>query len=180
MNSLVNTSADSKPKRKRNYLPGEYSVMADGTPIRTKTCPCCGKSFNYPVRRGNDRRFCSRSCCRSHHLALRCELQAAMPRCKIDGCRRLATRAGVGLCEACYCHFRRTGGFTSRAISLRTVTKEGYVRLLKPDHPLADCNGYVYEHRLVLYESQPTESPECFWCGRSLTWKKLSRLSELS
>lgn len=31
----------------------------------------------------------------------------------------------------------------------RTVTSHGYVLIKRPDHPNADCRGYVYEHRLV-------------------------------
>jgi len=31
----------------------------------------------------------------------------------------------------------------------RTVTSKGYVLVKMPGHPLADCRGYVYEHRLV-------------------------------
>lgn len=31
----------------------------------------------------------------------------------------------------------------------RTVTTAGYVLIKAPDHPAADCRGYVYEHRLV-------------------------------
>lgn len=31
----------------------------------------------------------------------------------------------------------------------RVVTQEGYVLIRLPGHPMADCRGYVYEHRLV-------------------------------
>ena len=31
----------------------------------------------------------------------------------------------------------------------RTITQSGYVLLRMPGHHLADCRGYVYEHRLV-------------------------------
>lgn len=31
----------------------------------------------------------------------------------------------------------------------RTVASHGYVLIKKPDHPRADCRGYVYEHILV-------------------------------
>lgn len=30
------------------------------------------------------------------------------------------------------------------------VTIGGYIMILKPDHPEADCHGYVYEHRFVM------------------------------
>jgi hypothetical protein len=31
----------------------------------------------------------------------------------------------------------------------RSVTSHGYVLIRQPDHPRADCRGYVYEHILV-------------------------------
>jgi hypothetical protein len=34
----------------------------------------------------------------------------------------------------------------------RTVASNGYVLLRRPGHPMADCRGYVYEHRLVASE----------------------------
>lgn len=34
----------------------------------------------------------------------------------------------------------------------RYVDPNGYVQALNPDHHLADCRGYVYEHRLVAEE----------------------------
>lgn len=32
----------------------------------------------------------------------------------------------------------------------RTVDKKGYVRILVPDHPRSFCEGWVYEHKLVI------------------------------
>lgn len=34
----------------------------------------------------------------------------------------------------------------------RTIASSGYVLVKRPEHPLADCRGYVYEHRLVASE----------------------------
>lgn len=34
----------------------------------------------------------------------------------------------------------------------RTIASNGYVLVKRPDHPDADCRGYVYEHRLVAAE----------------------------
>lgn len=34
----------------------------------------------------------------------------------------------------------------------RITTAQGYVRILKPDHPYANSSGYVLEHRLVMEE----------------------------
>lgn len=35
----------------------------------------------------------------------------------------------------------------------RNVTSAGYVRLNQPDHPLAMADGWVFEHRLVAWET---------------------------
>lgn len=32
----------------------------------------------------------------------------------------------------------------------KTITKEGYIEILKPNHPFANCRGYIFEHRLVM------------------------------
>lgn len=32
----------------------------------------------------------------------------------------------------------------------KTMSKEGYVKIWKPDHPYANTDKYVFEHRLVL------------------------------
>lgn len=32
----------------------------------------------------------------------------------------------------------------------KTITSHGYVNIFKPNHPFANCRGYVYEHRLVV------------------------------
>ena len=34
----------------------------------------------------------------------------------------------------------------------RTVASNGYLLVKRPGHPMADCRGYVYEHRLVASE----------------------------
>jgi len=34
----------------------------------------------------------------------------------------------------------------------RTITARGYARVFRPEHPFAQHNGYVYEHRLVMEE----------------------------
>lgn len=34
-----------------------------------------------------------------------------------------------------------------------TSGRNGYPRLYRPGHPLADSIGYVYEHRFILYEA---------------------------
>lgn len=35
----------------------------------------------------------------------------------------------------------------------RTITTNGYVKLNRPDHPLADRSGFVFEHRQVAFDA---------------------------
>lgn len=53
----------------------------------------------------------------------------------------------------------------------RYTNSNGYVRLRRPGHALADRKGYVYEHRLVLYDKLDGALPVCHWCTTPLTWK---------
>jgi len=39
-------------------------------------------------------------------------------------------------------HFNWKGG--------RNKHKDGYIYILKPEHPLADKKGYIFEHRLIM------------------------------
>ena len=42
--------------------------------------------------------------------------------------------------------------------------------LYLPKHPLAGVNGYVAEHRAVLYGEIGPGSHPCHWCGETVTW----------
>jgi hypothetical protein len=42
--------------------------------------------------------------------------------------------------------------------------------LKNPNHPLAQANGWVFEHRAVLFERFGPQAQECHWCGVSLEW----------
>lgn len=82
----------------------------------------------------------------------------------------MAAPSKTGLCRDCggACDYRairchpcasadqvgkRTGPLSAVWKGGRTVSSHGYVRLKRPDHPDADCVGYVYEHRLVAAEA---------------------------
>lgn len=52
----------------------------------------------------------------------------------------------------------------------RGSRENAYRRVSYPDHPLADGQGCVRVHRLVLYAKiGPGEHP-CHWCGRTVSW----------
>jgi HNH endonuclease len=75
--------------------------------------------------------------------------------CGVKGCDRPTTFARY--CESHRARLARTGSLgpanfrpkTGKSLSLRS----GYVRVWAPKHPLADRTGYVFEHRMVVYDA---------------------------
>ena len=95
-------------------------------------------------------------CGRHYSARFRAGWRATRPaaQCSVDGCN-----AGVrsrGYCSKHYSKFRRWGTPTPPARApraKRTWEPNGYVLLWEPDHPNADSNGRVAEHRHVMSES---------------------------
>lgn len=73
-----------------------------------------------------------------------------MKPCKVDGCAKPSRR--WGMCKACSSLWYQTGRTERvRAMSGRSMSGDGYVRVwVGREHPMADSNGYVKEHRLVM------------------------------
>lgn len=68
-------------------------------------------------------------------------------------CRGADCSAAVtahGLCPAHYARFRRWGDPDARYEPQGHVTKAGYRMAYAPDHPMAQRNGHILEHRLVM------------------------------
>ncbi len=136
---------------------------------RTKICPICGKSFSYEIGQGTDRVYCQSKECQL--LRKRIQFRKRLltyPKCRNPQCSNPATRIGSGYCETCYGRLRRTGNLNQRVPNYRYVTGAGYIKLYKPQHPLADSFGNVFEHRYVVYENHSGDTLSCFWCGQYL------------
>jgi hypothetical protein len=59
----------------------------------------------------------------------------------------------------------------ARAFMREKRYRYDYIYLYRPGHPIADKNGRVQEHRMVLYDAIGPGPHCCHWCGRpSLTW----------
>lgn len=74
--------------------------------------------------------------------------------CTVDRCERPAWARG--LCPAHYQRWRTGRPLEGpiRGYGLgRQRQGDGYIHLLRPDHPLADNRGRVLEHRLVMWEA---------------------------
>ena len=58
-----------------------------------------------------------------------------------------------------------------KAIPNKRGTRKGrYKRISMPEHPLADCQGCVAEHRLVLWNKIGPGVHKCRWCDRRISW----------
>jgi hypothetical protein len=54
----------------------------------------------------------------------------------------------------------------------RRLLRDGYVRLKCTDSPMSK-NGWVLEHRKVLYDKIGTGTHKCHWCRLHLEWKDI-------
>ena len=135
---------------------------------RTKTCPTCGKHFSYEVGQGNDRKHCDSICRQKAQIENRKKRIENSPNCIINGCKNKQEQRRGGYCEKHYGRMRRNGNTNGPKYKYRYKTGAGYIKLLKRDHPLADSNGNVSEHRYVLYEKYGEGKQNCFWCGIEL------------
>ena len=91
--------------------------------------------------------------------------------CKVEGCCRKAIYKTAKLCQKHYFRMRRNGTVEIiRSRKYRVANQAGYQKVFEPDHPLAYSNGYVYEHRLMVYDRYGDTLPPCELCGVSLKW----------
>lgn len=102
-------------------------------------------------------------------------------KCKVDGCGRDARYKSDQLCQKHYFRIRRNGHLDlllfekkeklgySRVYRI-TMPGRGYQRLFEPNHPLADKQGYVSEHRMIIWGSYGNDLPNCEICGKPSSW----------
>lgn len=107
---------------------------------------------------GCDRPVLAAGLCGAHYRRQRVDgdLQLDKPvRMRAPGsvCRGAGCTGAVsaqGLCGTHYARFRRWGDPDARYEPKGHVTKAGYRMAYAPDHPMAQRNGHVLEHRLVM------------------------------
>ena len=135
--------------------------------VRERTCEICGESFSYEVARGADRRMCSDFCrTRKRHA-----MAKAQPICCVEGCLNHRYYSS-GLCNSCYYRMKRTGTLERRQYNYRCVASNGYVKVCDKGHPLAVVDGWLYEHRKVLYDVIGPGPHQCYWCKANVDWVK--------
>jgi hypothetical protein len=90
--------------------------------------------------------------------------------CSIDGCRK--PHRAKGYCQAHYLRFIRYGDpllITRRSAGSGSI-HGGYIRIYQPEHSLASSKGYVYAHRIALFDAIGDGEHLCWICGRMVTW----------
>lgn len=121
----------------------------------------------------------SRGMCRYHYNKWRKhgnalhnnKLEKAPDICIVDGCSKKTRSTNAYMCEMHYYRLRRNGTIELKDIKPKEffINTGGYIKDLDIKHPLSDTSGYVYRHRKVLFNSNP--SMNCVHCGTIRTWK---------
>lgn len=142
--------------------------------MRFKLCPTCENPFSYEIGKGRDRKHCSDKC-RTNHKVIRERFRYQQREvCKASGCDNKTRSKGADYCEMCYGRIRRTGNLNAPPPPrYRIETKDGYVLLQRPGHPIANHAGYIPEHRMLMYDRLGAGDHSCHWCGKVLEWKKI-------
>lgn len=101
-------------------------------------------------------------------------------KCRVDGCCRDVYYGGKMLCQMHYFRMMRNGTFdlvgrlnaSGEKIKrkMRRSNPAGYQLLFMPNHPLSMSDGYVYEHRKVVYDMYGENLPNCQICAKPTNW----------
>jgi hypothetical protein len=118
-----------------------YSVVRR---YRSKGVRCfyCGNEFYRAFSQIYKKTFCGKDCERKYRISKKVYIE-----CKI--CNKKFYIKAIRLrikYKAQYCS-RKCYGTAKR---LKSHISNGYVRMYSPYHPFTDCDGNVYEHRLVM------------------------------
>jgi len=91
--------------------------------------------------------------------------------CKVNGCDNDSAYVKDDVCQMHYFRFMRNGTYdTVRKRNYRYTNPKGYQAIYEPDHILSQKNGYVYEHRFVMYSVFGDNLPDCALCGKECNW----------
>ncbi len=92
--------------------------------------------------------------------------------CTVPGCQSPPRTGKAEWCKKHYHRWYRHGGVSRVATGSGVTASAGrrYRYVCRPQHPLADKVGRVYEHRAVLFDAIGPGNHPCHWCGRELSW----------
>jgi len=92
--------------------------------------------------------------------------------CSIEGCDRPIKYKADQLCNMHYFRRRRNGHFEKLPRRHAYVlTKNGAKMIYSPDHPLANKDGRVLEHRILMWDKYGENLPPCEECGDESSWE---------
>lgn len=102
--------------------------------------------------------------------------------CSVEKCGREAMYKADVLCQKHYFRKIRNGTFQTKLEIKKlaqgfsrqpriTMPGRGYIRLYLPDHPLRDTQGYVSEHRKIMFDKIGYLLNACELCGKHQTWE---------
>ena len=95
-------------------------------------------------------------------------------KCRIDDCNRDSMYKKKQLCQMHYFRIMRNGvSDIVNTRKYRQTQSTGYQLLDEPNHPMAQAGGYVYEHRLVLFNKLGYSITSCDLCGNVWSWDDL-------
>lgn len=137
-------------------------------------CAHCATEFDYKGTGINPPKLCSDFCRTQRRHAN----SKAKPLCVVPGCRN-ARHYRDGTCNSCYYRRRRTGTLDRKAHAYRSMQSSGYIALTDREHELSGKDGFLYEHRKVLFDEIGMGPHLCRWCGKHVEWKSKSRNSML-
>ena len=135
---------------------------------RTRLCEGCGSEFTFFIARGKERKFCSDPACHRQRMLV---INSAKPLCIVEGCDNPRGYAS-GICNSCYYRQKRTGTLARRQYLYRGKHSSGYIALRVQSHPLATPEGFLLEHRKVLYDAIGPGTHPCHWCSDPVEWMK--------
>jgi len=95
-------------------------------------------------------------------------------KCRAEGCENDAVYKKEQLCQKHYFRQKRYGTTEltrPKAVPLRSMDERGYILAHDPSHALAYKNGYVYEHRKVVFDILGPGLRSCALCGARVTWE---------
>jgi hypothetical protein len=94
-------------------------------------------------------------------------------KCKIEGCNRVVRYKGKQLCQMHYFRIMRNGfsDLLPKVRKYRIQNPAGYQKIYEPKHRLANSDGYVYEHRFMVFERYGECLPRCEICGKPTCWE---------
>lgn len=92
--------------------------------------------------------------------------------CRLDECDK-TPQPGYrdGVCQMHRRRMARHGTYYPEPKQTGRTTIHGYVALHDSTHPLAWANGYVLEHRRILYARLGPGAHQCHWCGKTVAWE---------